>query len=82
MFHYLFCSLADPCFVVDFENNIFRLRERHWAILMGYIEVAMRHNPSDFKILWVVTFVFLEHQWHIPTWLSNCYEVLYFDFHM
>lgn len=69
-------------FVVDFKTNIFSLRERHWAILLGYMEVAMKRSPKDFKVLWTVTFVFLEHQWHIPSWLSNWYEVSYFEFSM
>ncbi|KAL3993762.1 Nucleoporin Nup120/160 family protein [Acanthocheilonema viteae] len=50
------------------------LRDRHWAILLGYVEAAIKKCPNDLKILWTVTFVFLEHQWHIPPWLSNCYE--------
>ncbi|EFO22252.2 hypothetical protein LOAG_06232 [Loa loa] len=57
-----------------FVKKIPSLRERHWAILRGYVEVAMRRCPEDFKILWTVTFVFLQHQWHMPPWLSNCYE--------
>ncbi|VDK68116.1 unnamed protein product [Onchocerca ochengi] len=57
-----------------FLKKIPSLRERHWAILRGYVEVAMRRCPEDFKILWTVTYVFLQHQWHIPPWLSNCYE--------
>ncbi|OZC07683.1 hypothetical protein X798_05319 [Onchocerca flexuosa] len=57
-----------------FLKKIPSLRERHWAILRGYVEVAMRRCPEDFKILWTVTYVFLQYQWHIPPWLSNCYE--------
>ncbi|KAK6102919.1 Nucleoporin Nup120/160 family protein [Brugia pahangi] len=57
-----------------FVRKIPSLRERHWAILRGYVEVAMRRCPEDFTILWTVTYVFLQHQWHIPPWLSNCYE--------
>ncbi|CAG9533982.1 unnamed protein product [Cercopithifilaria johnstoni] len=57
-----------------FVKKIPRLRERHWAILLGYVEVALKRCPDDFKILWTVTYAFLERQWHIPPWLSNCYE--------
>ncbi|VDK80884.1 unnamed protein product [Litomosoides sigmodontis] len=57
-----------------FVKRLSSLRERHWAILLGYMEVAMKRSPKDFEILWTVTFVFLEHQWHIPSWLSNWYE--------
>ncbi|EJW84690.1 hypothetical protein WUBG_04398 [Wuchereria bancrofti] len=57
-----------------FVRKIPSLRERHWAILRGYVEVAMRRCPEDFTVLWTVTYVFLQHQWHIPPWLSNCYE--------
>ncbi|KAM3720028.1 Nuclear pore complex protein [Dirofilaria immitis] len=57
-----------------FLRKIPSLRERHWAILRGYVEVAMRRCPEDFKVLWTVTYVFLQYQWHIPPWLSNFYE--------
>uniref|UniRef100_A0A158Q7J8 Nucleoporin_N domain-containing protein n=1 Tax=Elaeophora elaphi TaxID=1147741 RepID=A0A158Q7J8_9BILA len=57
-----------------FVKKVPSLRDRHWAILRGYMEVAMKKHIEDFKILWTVTFVFLENQWHIPPWLSNCYE--------
>uniref|UniRef100_A0A915PSA8 Uncharacterized protein n=1 Tax=Setaria digitata TaxID=48799 RepID=A0A915PSA8_9BILA len=57
-----------------FLRKIPNLRERHWAILRGYIEVAIRRCPEDFKVLWTVTYVLLQYQWHIPPWLSNCYE--------
>ncbi|VDM94978.1 unnamed protein product [Thelazia callipaeda] len=74
-------SKGEPRWVArnqSFIKNTSGLRERHWAILRGYMEVAMRY-AQDSEVLRTVTLVLLGHQWHTRYPAEYAYLLIMYD---